>query len=777
MHKFASAADTGDFSQFEFGHSQMRFDGQEGKGEEERDRRAVKLAESKLRGGHRSKAAKILSSDDVILPQNQETFERFRLKFPRQTGEVERIAEVTDQTPFVVLDFEEFGKCVKKSINGSSGGISGLTSDQMKPILHSEKALHAIYRVVLLIANGQLPPWMHPYLAGFRGLALGEKARPICIGEWILRLTSICVLSRIDKEDVEGLFLGSGSRKNIFQFGTAIRNGQDSLVHTIDTLMHHSDKERICLKIDFKNAFNSIKRAKAVNRTVKAFPATHRFLAWLYQCGALIYMGENSLEGEEGLFQGECCSSVAFDAGLHPALIAAGEVNSDLPDVDLHVLAQRDDVYLVGGPRDVFASLDVLTAKATTLQLELQKEKSRAYAEQAVLDANQSPLISDFKKSSEGLIVVGTPVGKDEYVSRKLGKIVNKHPSFFRRLKLMDPQCGLLLLRECGLPMATWITRTVDPRRVGPFARIFDERVIDAWKALVSYEGEITDDVLSCLTLPFREGGCGLRSMEQTSPIAHYASVVGTYQTVGAVSPELQAASKDAKEAITGVFEAFADANIPLSALSEVGGEGAEGTQGEREQTLRAAQYAAEQVPLIAKLKVAWNTAHTQIFKRYPSPHFPKNFLQILTDFHPVNRAHKLQSILTHSVAGDLKLGLVGRHRKTAEEARGEVYRINQLLNSDNSLSSSQKKEMKKQIEKLEDTEKAARETVARITSQSDSGSSLAHTALPTSKDLILPPSACQITEKIRAGVLKLSNEKCTCKGGEQGTVRSCIRV
>jgi hypothetical protein len=103
----------------------MRFEGQEGKGEEERDKRAVKLAESKLRGGHRSKAAKILSSDDVILPQNLETFERFRSKFPRQAGETERIAEVTDQTPFVMLDIERFEKCVKKSINGSGGGISG----------------------------------------------------------------------------------------------------------------------------------------------------------------------------------------------------------------------------------------------------------------------------------------------------------------------------------------------------------------------------------------------------------------------------------------------------------------------------------------------------------------------------------------------------------------------------------------------------------------------------------------------------------------------------
>ena len=83
----------------------------------------------------------------------------------------------------------------------------------------------------------------------------------------------------------------------------------------------------------------------------------------------------------------------------------------------------------------------------------------------------------------------------------------------------MDPQCGLLLLRECGLPMATWITRTVDPLFVGPFARIFDERVIDDWKTLVAFEGEITEDVLSCLTLPFREGGSGSNQCSRTAPL------------------------------------------------------------------------------------------------------------------------------------------------------------------------------------------------------------------------------------------------------------------
>ena len=116
----------------------------------------------------------------------------------------------------------------------------------------------------------------------------------------------------------------------------------------------------------------------------------------------------------------------------------------------------------------------------------------------------------------------------------------------------------------------------------------------------------------------------------------------------------------------------------------------------------------------------------------------------------------------THDVLNDSKQLTERRRERIYEEltARAdiriafaivepeEIDRINQRLNSDNSLPSSEKREMKKEIERFENTEKAARETVARITSQSDSGSSLAHTALPITKDLVLPPTACQITEK-----------------------------
>ena len=88
----------------------------------------------------------------------------------------------------------------------------------------------------------------------------------------------------VDKDDVEKFFMAKGNRKNVFQFASAIINGQDSLVHFVSHLMADPKKpDRVAAKIDGKNAFPSINRAAAVNDTVEAFPALHRYLHWLYK--------------------------------------------------------------------------------------------------------------------------------------------------------------------------------------------------------------------------------------------------------------------------------------------------------------------------------------------------------------------------------------------------------------------------------------------------------------------------------------------------------------
>lgn len=157
------------------------------------------------------------------------------------------------------------------------------------------------------------------------------------------------------------------------------------LVHKIDTLMHFDQgKERVTLKIDGKNAFNSIKRAFAVNETTKAFPPLHRFLHWLYKHNVLVFNGTSPITAGDGVLQGEGASCIAFDTGMQAVLIKAGNVNSGLEDFDLQVLAQRDDVYLVGSPRDVAAHAVMLDGMkeiniASLLSLKTSSSQKKAW--------------------------------------------------------------------------------------------------------------------------------------------------------------------------------------------------------------------------------------------------------------------------------------------------------------------------------------------------------------------------------------------------------------
>ena len=63
---------------------------------------------------------------------------------------------------------------------------------------------------------------------------------------------------------------------------------------------------------------------------------------------------------------------------------------------------------------------------------------------------------------------------------------------------MMDTQNALLLLRYCGLPMATWMTRTVEPELLQKFAKKLDAEVLNTY-------------CQQWIRTPFRLGGRGQR--------------------------------------------------------------------------------------------------------------------------------------------------------------------------------------------------------------------------------------------------------------------------
>ena len=71
-------------------------------------------------------------------------------------------------------------------------------------------------------------------------------------------------------------------------------------------------------------------------------------------------------------------------------------------------------------------------------------------------------------------------------------------------------QSTLLILRYSLAAKLVYFAQTIDPRVVEPFARKFDEIMAETYKKLGDIENLREDQVVQ-LSLPLRDGGCGLR--------------------------------------------------------------------------------------------------------------------------------------------------------------------------------------------------------------------------------------------------------------------------
>ena len=129
---------------------------------------------------------------------------------------------------------------------------------------------------------------------------------------------------------------------------------------------------------------------------------------------------------------------------------------------------------------------------------------------------------------------MGVPVGDDEFVNSHGRALGHQHQEFLESLlRLPFVQHSWLLLLFCAVPRANHLLRTVSPTQVTEFATAHDARVLHCFERLLGLtpgaeteqSHEISRDLwVRQVRLPFRFGGCGLRSSLRTAPAAHWAS-------------------------------------------------------------------------------------------------------------------------------------------------------------------------------------------------------------------------------------------------------------
>jgi hypothetical protein len=126
-------------------------------------------------------------------------------------------------------------------------------------------------------AAGAAPSFLKRFIAGGVSIALEKSAtavRPLACGDPLRRLVAKCFCVA-GKDEISAAFKG----KN---FGVGCPGGVEVVAHSLrDTLEKHKDSKLGLLKIDFRNAFNEVKRDHFVKAVDAMFPMMSN---WTRRC-------------------------------------------------------------------------------------------------------------------------------------------------------------------------------------------------------------------------------------------------------------------------------------------------------------------------------------------------------------------------------------------------------------------------------------------------------------------------------------------------------------
>ena len=139
--------------------------------------------------------------------------------------------------------------------------------------------------------------------------------------------------------------------------------------------------------------------------------------------------------------------------------------------------------------------------------------------------------------SEQGINILGTPLGHEEFVRNHLMRTIEEHTVLLDRIPTVpDVQSAWALLLHCANARANYSLRVVRPELVTQFAEAHDEGI---WRCMCAVLGVATDqcDALAKATasLPLSMGGVGLRSAARTCVPAFWAKLGRFVECIGAI--------------------------------------------------------------------------------------------------------------------------------------------------------------------------------------------------------------------------------------------------
>jgi hypothetical protein len=380
----------------------------------------------------------------------------------------------------VVISHEIFSNIISQLPVKSANGLSSWSNDIIKYLCQAPQFVSKLspdfkrylLKIINAIANGKggnADIWIKSLLI-FIQKEDNNSLRPLAIDEPFIRLASKC-LNQITSSKV-------GKKLAPIQMGVGIQGGCEFVAHTVsmwvEEIIKDPSSNKIIIRLDKKNAFNSIPRQVIRRGIIKHCPELLSYFDWSYgSCTRLVMVnGEVIGLSRNGVRQGDPLGPLFYCLGLDQVI---AEASIRFPKVN--ILYYLDDGFIFGSADDVREAFDWLDIALSGINQILDKSNPTKCIIFANMGTNSSNFPTGLSVSSEGLKVLGCPYGCESFIQNCLNKEVAKITGVIKRLVLVEPRCAYILVKFCINTKGGYLARICPPWCLTSYAFLFDQMI------------------------------------------------------------------------------------------------------------------------------------------------------------------------------------------------------------------------------------------------------------------------------------------------------------
>ena len=349
----------------------------------------------------------------------------------------------------------------------------------------------------------------------------------MAVGEtWRRLVGKVLLATGVLKSQVEGL--------TPTQVGVGVRGATESIVIGIQQCLLNLGGSQgwVLLKVDLRNAFNTVSREQILRAALHWTPAAYNFLKFAYSRFVPLFVGESILSSQMGTHQGCPLGPLGFALAIHDLIERITKEGGLMWNI-----WYLDDGALLGSTDRVVACFNELINGFNALGATVNMAKCEVIGPGGEEFASHFPGIQVTPwVPDSGSVILGTPIdypmttGFSKAFWQKSNEVLGQ--SIQKVTAVSDLQLAHHLIRSCldGCKV-NHLLRASDTYQLEDGIREAENHILGGFEDILGNCMSQPQRVQA--SLPLGVGGCGLRCPTLIRPAARMAALVGFYNDGG----------------------------------------------------------------------------------------------------------------------------------------------------------------------------------------------------------------------------------------------------